>query len=178
MLFYNILFIFIPIRSLPITSLPRRSLEFLPSRNALCSPPEAASLASLGLLMSRTRRPSRPANRNPKAESVSQSSIFQTFLERSSIHGLGHIETNGRWAGVGRVITLCRESRILLLFRSAWYLGSTLWSIIVLIGFLLTFCLTFMVWKDWHQNPVSTSVVQIPIENILFPSVTLCPRGE
>ena len=64
------------------------------------------------------------------------------------------------------------------LFRSAWYLGNTLWSSIVLFGFLLTFCLTFMVWKDWHQNPVSTSVVQIPIENILFPSVTLCPRGR
>ena len=32
--------------------------------------------------------------------------------------------------------------------------------------------------QDWHQTPVSTSVVQIPIENILFPSVTLCPRGR
>ena len=102
-LFICILFVFIPIPSLPITShhFPRPTFSRI-SLEQKCSPPEAASLASLGLLMSRARRPSRPsrpANRNPKAESVSQSSIFQTFLERSSIHGLGHIETNGRWAG-------------------------------------------------------------------------------
>ena len=33
------------------------------------------------------------------------------------------------------------------LFRSAGCLRNTLWSVIVLSGFILTFCLTFMAWK-------------------------------
>ena len=40
-------------------------------------------------------------------------------------------------------------------------------------------------FQTWQENPVTTSVAQIPIESIVFPPVTLCPlfsnktkRGE
>ena len=31
--------------------------------------------------------------------------------------------------------------------------------------------------KGWEQNPVVTSVWQVPIESIPFPSITICPIG-
>ena len=31
--------------------------------------------------------------------------------------------------------------------------------------------------QGWQENPITTSVVQIPIEHIVFPPVTLCPIG-
>ena len=42
------------------------------------------------------------------------------------------------------------------LFRSAGGLRNTLWSVIVLSGFILTFCLTFMAWKVRVSRGVET----------------------
>ena len=52
-----------------------------------------------------------------------------------------------------------------------------LWLLVVSIGFILTFLMTFICCQDWTEEPISTSVVQIPIEHIIFPAVTICPLG-
>ena len=44
-------------------------------------------------------------------------------------------------------LIFCVRRRIVELFRSVRLVNNSLWSVIVLSGFLLTFCLTFMVWK-------------------------------
>ena len=67
-----------------------------------CSPPEAATWSSLGLMMPRSRRPGggndKAERSNPAdpAKRVQQPLIFKEFLEKTSIHGLSHIESTGR----------------------------------------------------------------------------------
>ena len=73
-----------------------------------------------------------------------------------------------------------------------------MWLTIVSAGFVLTLFMAFLSCQDWsdhHCNdddddddddddgdrsdePTSTSVLQIPIEHIIFPAVTICPLGE
>lgn len=68
-----------------------------------------------------------------------------------------------------------------------------MWLTIVSLGFVLTLFMAFLSCQDWsddHCNddddgggdrsdePTSTSVLQIPIEHIIFPAVTICPLGE
>ena len=52
------------------------------------------------------------------------------------------------------------------------------WFLIVALGFILTFLMAFLVREDWGDTPTSTSVLQIPIEEIIFPAVTICPLGS
>ena len=64
-----------------------------------------------------------------------------------------------------------------LFYRSPNEVVNRLWLLVVSIGFILTFLMTFMCCQDWTEEPISTSVVQIPIEHIIFPAVTICPLG-
>ena len=38
--------------------------------------------------------------------------------------------------------------------------------------------MAFLTRSDWNDALTSTSVLQIPIEQIIFPAVTICPLGS
>ena len=68
-----------------------------------------------------------------------------------------------------RFLTLCRSNGGVL---------KVVWFLIVALGFILTFFMAFLVRSDWNDALTSTSVLQIPIEQIIFPAVTICPLGS
>ena len=77
--------------------------------------------------------------------------VFKEFLESSTIHGLVYISTS--------------KNRLLRL----------LWIAIVVTAFSVALKLISNSYIDWSQDPVSTSVSTHPIENLVFPNVTVCP---
>ena len=61
-----------------------------------------------------------------------------------------------------------------------WYESKTfftrcVWHIIVIVGMCLATMFIYQQNLAWKQNPVVTSVKQIPIEEIHFPAITVCP---
>ena len=75
---------------------------------------------------------------------------LKTFLENSTIHGLGHIGSTKK------------HSRLF-------------WILIVSIGFLGAGILIIMAFDSWASSPVSTLIETLPIAEITFPKVTVCP---
>ena len=55
-----------------------------------------------------------------------------------------------------------------------------LWVIIVLLAFGFTIFQMTTLYSDWQDNPVITTLdtVALPIEDIEFPAVTICPQGS
>ena len=75
---------------------------------------------------------------------------IKQFFESSTIHGLYYISTTRRW------------SRLF-------------WMLIVLVGFSGAGCLIYVSFRNWVQSPVTTTVETLPISQIKFPNVTICP---
>ena len=75
---------------------------------------------------------------------------FRTFLETSTIHGLGWIASTKRY------------------LRLAWIL-------VVIGGFSAAGYMIFSSFKSWKDNPVTTTIETLPISEITFPNVTVCP---
>ena len=73
------------------------------------------------------------------------------FLESSTIHGLAYLATASR--------------KLVKLF----------WLIVVTAGFIGAGILIFKSFKDWNENPITTTIETLPIENVTFPKVTVCP---
>ena len=73
------------------------------------------------------------------------------FLESSTIHGLAYLATASR--------------KLVKLF----------WLIVVSAGFIGAGILIFKSFKDWNENPITTTIETLPIENVTFPKVTVCP---
>ena len=73
------------------------------------------------------------------------------FLESSTIHGLSYISTS-RKVGV-----------------------KYLWVGIVITGFTISGILIFQSFKQWNKSPVGTSEETLPISEISFPRITVCP---
>ena len=76
--------------------------------------------------------------------------MLTSFLENSSIHGLGFIAQ-------------AKASR-----RAFWICA-------VLSGFIGAGILIFQGFDNWSQHPVTTTVETKSITNIRFPKVTICP---
>ena len=75
---------------------------------------------------------------------------FKTFLETSTIHGLGYLpQTNG----------------FIRLF----------WIFIVGTGFSGAFYLINMSFENWDESPVTTNIETLPIYELKLPNVTVCP---
>ena len=75
---------------------------------------------------------------------------FKTFLETSTIHGLGYLpQTNG----------------FIRLF----------WIFIVVTGFSGAFYLIDMSFENWDESPVTTNIETLPIYELKLPNVTVCP---
>ena len=75
---------------------------------------------------------------------------LKEFLESSTIHGLAHISTN----------------RGLVRF---------LWLFVVLIGFSGAGILIHQSFSSWAASPISTTIETVPISDLDFPNVTVCP---
>ena len=74
----------------------------------------------------------------------------RTFLESSTIHGLAYISTT---------------KRLVKLF----------WIGIVIAGFLGAAIMIYQSFQSWKESPVKTTLETLPIKNITFPKVTVCP---
>ena len=74
----------------------------------------------------------------------------RTFLESSTIHGLTYISSTRRFIRV-------------------------FWTLIVIAGFTLAGVLIYQSFDDWEENPITSTIETLPITEITFPKVTVCP---
>ena len=76
---------------------------------------------------------------------------FSEFLESSTIHGLVYI-------GTSRIKPI-----------------KLAWLIIVCICFYLAVYLTLDAFRSWEASPINTSTESLPISEVDFPEVAVCP---
>ena len=79
---------------------------------------------------------------------------IKTFLSLSTIHGLA-------WIPISKF-------RILKLF----------WLLVVTSGFVTASYLIIKSFRGWDESPIATSVEVLPISEITFPNVTVCPPKD
>ena len=75
---------------------------------------------------------------------------FKEFLATASISGLNHISSTRRWARL-------------------------FWITLVTLGFVMS---SFLIWESfqsWADNPVRTTTRTVPMKEIKFPKLTVCP---
>ena len=77
----------------------------------------------------------------------------RTFLESSSIAGFNHISTS----------------------RKGWRL---FWIIVVTFGFFISGFLIHESFKSWQESPIKTTLETLPISEMMFPKVTVCPPKD
>ena len=73
-----------------------------------------------------------------------------TFLESSTIHGLAYIATGRNYVRI-------------------------FWILVVIAGFIAAGGLICESFQSWHESPVKTTIETLPITEITFPKVTVCP---
>ena len=83
-------------------------------------------------------------------QTISMDTGIKDFLESSTIHGLSHISTT---------------RRLLRLF----------WMFVVLTGFTVAGFLIQQSFSGWAVSPISTTIETLPISELEFPNVTVCP---
>ena len=75
---------------------------------------------------------------------------LRTFLETSTIHGLAYISTSRKYV-------------------------KSFWILIVMGGFIGAGVLINQSFENWNESPVKTTIETLPITNLKFPKVTVCP---
>ena len=75
---------------------------------------------------------------------------LKDFLESSTIHGLTYISTTRK-------------------------LVRPFWVLIVIAGFSAAGLLIYQSFQSWAESPVRTTIETLPINEITFPKVTVCP---
>ena len=75
---------------------------------------------------------------------------IKIFLDTSTVHGLSWISNTTRW------------SRLF-------------WIVTVIAGFTGAILLIHASFYNWEKRPVSTTIETLPISEVTFPNVTLCP---
>ena len=76
--------------------------------------------------------------------------VLTNFLENSSIHGLAFISRTQA-------------------FRRAF------WLCVVLTGFFAASVIISESFRNWNETPVITTLETLPISDVIFPKVTVCP---
>ena len=79
--------------------------------------------------------------------------LMTSFLSSSTIHGLVHIASTKR-------------------------LSRLFWMIVVVTGLMGSLFLIVKSFRGWQESPISTSVEILPITEITFPNVTVCPPRD
>ena len=75
---------------------------------------------------------------------------MQNFLETSTVHGLTHISAARKYVRL-------------------------FWIIVVIAGFIGAGVLIYQSFEDWIDNPITTTIETLPMTEITFPKVTVCP---
>ena len=75
---------------------------------------------------------------------------MKEFFESSSIHGLYHIASERKFARL-------------------------FWIFVVLGGFIGAGYLIYESFHTWTQSPITTTIETLPISEVVFPNVTVCP---
>ena len=75
---------------------------------------------------------------------------FKNFLESSTVHGLSHIATGRKYVRL-------------------------FWILVVITGFTGAVILIYTSFQSWADSPVKTTIETLPITEISFPKVTVCP---
>ena len=75
---------------------------------------------------------------------------IRTFLESSTIHGLTYISSTRKY-------------------------GKAFWILVVIAGFATAGYLIHSSFESWYDSPIKTTVETLPISDIKFPKVTVCP---
>ena len=81
-------------------------------------------------------------------------SALREFFESSTIHGLVHISKAKSWA------------------------TRATWIVIVVACFASAIWMITDSYKDWQESPVSTTITTHPINELMFPEVTICPPRD
>ena len=75
---------------------------------------------------------------------------IRNFLESSTIHGLTYISTTRKCVRF-------------------------FWIIVVIAGFTGAGVIIYKSFQDWNESPIKTTIETLPIKDISFPKVTVCP---
>ena len=75
---------------------------------------------------------------------------FKEFLETASINGLNHISSTRKWTRL-------------------------FWINLVTLGFLVSIFLIWESFQTWTENPVRTTTKTVPMTEMKFPKLTVCP---
>ena len=76
--------------------------------------------------------------------------VVRTFLESSTIHGVGYISSTRK------------NSRLF-------------WIFVVILGFTGAGLLIRSSFTSWSESPIKTTIETLPISEITLPKVTVCP---
>ena len=87
-------------------------------------------------------------------QTVSIGELFKKFCSTSSIHGTYFWYESRSWS------------------------SKIIWGLIVLVGMTLAALFIYKHNLSWQAHPVVTSVKQIPIGEVHFPAITICPRDH
>ena len=103
------------------------------------------------------RRGKRIKSKSCTNKSVGMISTLQDFSTQTSIHGMYYVDSN-------------KHSR----------LGRILWMLMVVLALACTTYQVVSIWYQWSDDPVVTSLktISLPVEQIDFPAVTICPQGS
>ena len=86
----------------------------------------------------------------PVSQVIEEMEGVRTFLESSSIHGLSYVSTKNKY---------------IQLF----------WIFVVTFGFCAAGFLINESFQSWADSPVKTTIETLPIADLKFPKVTVCP---
>ena len=82
---------------------------------------------------------------------------FKEYATSTSAHGLSYLAEDGRS-----------------------FLERIFWLIVVVLALAFSYWQTSTLYKQWNDNPIITTLetVSLPIKEIEFPAVTICPQGS
>ena len=76
-----------------------------------------------------------------------------TFFESSTIHGLTYIATTRKYVRM-------------------------FWILVVIVGFVGASLIIKESFVSWSESPVKTTIETLPISDIKFPKITVCPPKD
>ena len=76
--------------------------------------------------------------------------VLKEFLSSSTIHGIAHIPSAKRYVRL-------------------------FWIFVVLVGFTGSILLIQQSFRHWEQSPITTTIETLPISEMTWPNVTVCP---